>query len=80
MKILQVIDRLNVGGAERVCIDISNLLIEKNINVAVLTITEKGELLSFLDSKIKTHSFLTLKNVLRVSDKLIRGQTLFFMT
>ena len=56
MKILQVIDRLNVGGAERVCVDISNLLINKNINVAVLTITEKGELLSFLDSKIKTHS------------------------
>ena len=55
MKILQVIDRLNVGGAERVCVDISNLLINKNINVAVLTITEKGELVSFLDSKIKTH-------------------------
>ena len=55
MKVLQVIDRLNVGGAERVCIDISNLLFKKNINVAVLTIVEKGELLSFIDSKIKTY-------------------------
>jgi len=74
MKILQVIDRLNVGGAERVCIDISNLLIEKNINVAVLTITEKGELLSFLDSKIKTHclqrkskfNFKTMKKMILI--------------
>ena len=55
MKVLQVIDRLNVGGAERVCLDISNLLFKKNINVAVLTILEKGELLSFLDSNIKIY-------------------------
>lgn len=55
MKVLQVIDKLNVGGAEKVCIDISNLLLKKNINVAVLTILEKGELLSFLDSNIKTY-------------------------
>ena len=54
MKVLQVIDKLNVGGAERVCIDISNLLFKKNINVAVLTVTKKGELQSFLDSNIKT--------------------------
>lgn len=55
MLVLQVIDKLNVGGAERVCVDISNLLIDKKINVAVLTITEKGELISSLNSKIKTY-------------------------
>jgi glycosyltransferase involved in cell wall biosynthesis len=54
MKVLQVIDRLNVGGAERVCIDISNLLINENIHVSVLTILEKGELFPFLDTRIET--------------------------
>ena len=55
MKVLQVIDSLEVGGAERVCIDISNLLIEKKIDIAVLTISKNGELYSFLDSRIKTY-------------------------
>lgn len=54
-KVLQVIDSLEVGGAERVCIDISNLLIEKEINIAVLTISKNGELHSLLDSRIKTY-------------------------
>ena len=52
MKVLQVIDSLDVGGAERVCIDISNLLHKNNINVSILTIIEKGRLSSFLDKKI----------------------------
>lgn len=53
MKVLQVIDTLNVGGAERVCIDISNLLNQKNIDTTVLTISKKGKLATLLNPDIK---------------------------
>lgn len=74
MKVLQIIDRLNVGGAERVCIDISNLLIKREINIAVLTILEEGELISDLDPSIKTHclyrkskfNILTMKKLISI--------------
>lgn len=36
MKVLQVIDRLNIGGAERVMLNITHLLAERNIEVGVL--------------------------------------------
>lgn len=52
MKILQIIDTLNVGGAERVCIDISNLLHDKNIDVSVLTISKKGRLAKLLNKDL----------------------------
>lgn len=44
MKILQVIDTLNIGGGERVFIDICNLLKESNENVEVLYLLTSGEL------------------------------------
>jgi glycosyltransferase involved in cell wall biosynthesis len=36
MKVLQVIDRLNIGGAERVFLDIIELLVQKNIETGAL--------------------------------------------
>lgn len=45
MKILQIIDCLNVGGAERVFIDLCNILHENNEDVtALLLLPKKGEL------------------------------------
>ncbi|WP_026976483.1 glycosyltransferase [Flavobacterium tegetincola] len=49
MKILQVIDNLDVGGAERVFVDMCNILHENNHNVtALLLLTKNGELASQL--------------------------------
>ena len=45
MKILQVIDVLNVGGAERVFVDMCNILKENNQNVtALILLNKRGDL------------------------------------
>lgn len=44
MRIVQVIDHLNVGGAERVLVDLSNLLYEKGQDVTVLCLLAEGKL------------------------------------
>lgn len=55
MRVLKVIDTLSVGGAERVFIDISNLLHESNkIHIDICIIEGKGE----LDSQL--HENLTI--------------------
>jgi glycosyltransferase involved in cell wall biosynthesis len=50
--VLQVIDRLGVGGAERIAVDLSNILHERGVSVGVLTICDEGELAQYLDSAI----------------------------
>ena len=57
MKVLQVIDRLEAGGAERVFLDITQLLLDKNIEVDTLTISGKGVLYEKIDKRA-THYFL----------------------
>jgi glycosyltransferase involved in cell wall biosynthesis len=52
MKILQVIDRLNVGGAERVMVDMSNILHENKQDVSVLFILYPGPLANQLNPNI----------------------------
>lgn len=52
MKILQIIDTLNVGGAERVFVDMCNILYENDINVAALFLLEQGVLGNNLNLKI----------------------------
>ncbi|MFQ3181105.1 MAG: glycosyltransferase involved in cell wall biosynthesis [Polaribacter sp.] len=52
MKVLQIIDKLGVGGAERVCVDLSNLLYTENITVSVLTFISGGELKPLLNKNI----------------------------
>lgn len=53
MKVVQVIDQLNVGGAERVLVDLSNLLHEKNVDVTVLCLLGAAKLDSYLHKEIK---------------------------
>ena len=44
MKILQVIDTLNIGGAERMCVNISNLLTSKLVENSILVTRKLGPL------------------------------------
>jgi glycosyltransferase involved in cell wall biosynthesis len=55
MKILQIVDSLEAGGAERVCVDLANLLHEKCVKVSVLTIIAIGPLASLLRPGIPIH-------------------------
>lgn len=52
MKIVQVIDRLEVGGAERVLVDLTNLLHESKYNVSVICLLQEGQLDAQLASEI----------------------------
>lgn len=52
LKVLQVIDILNVGGAERVFVDLTNLLHESNVSVSALFLLEGGILLNELNPQI----------------------------
>jgi len=53
MKVLQVIDQLNVGGAERVLVDLANILCSKGLEVHVLTLVRPGPLADQLSEEIK---------------------------
>jgi glycosyltransferase involved in cell wall biosynthesis len=52
-KILQVISKLDSGGAEKVVVDICNLLIKKNYEVTILFTRSPGPLSKFLNPKVK---------------------------
>lgn len=56
MRILQVIDQLNIGGAERVLVDLSNILYGRGHEVDVLTLVRVGKLGGQLDSGIRVHN------------------------
>lgn len=56
MKVLQVIDTFGVGGAERVAVDLSNLLYNAGIEVEVLTLLAPGALSDQLNPGIKVTS------------------------
>ncbi|MFN0173361.1 MAG: glycosyltransferase family 4 protein [Saprospiraceae bacterium] len=56
MKVLQVIDTFGVGGAERVAVDLSNLLYYAGIEVEVLTLLAPGALSDQLNAGIKVTS------------------------
>jgi hypothetical protein len=53
MKIIQVIDTLTVGGAEKVFVDICNLLFERDQDVSALFLLESGDLKEDLNSNIE---------------------------
>lgn len=61
IKVLHVIDRLEVGGAERVFLDLTKLLLEENLEIDTLLISEKGPLFEHIDSRAKK-VFLNRKN------------------
>jgi glycosyltransferase involved in cell wall biosynthesis len=50
--IVQIIDRLNIGGTERVLVTLSNLLHEKGHNVSVVTTVTEGPLAAMLNKNI----------------------------
>ncbi len=52
MKILQIIDKLNVGGAERVFVDMCTILYENNCNVTALLLLDEGVLDKELNQNI----------------------------
>jgi len=56
MKILQVIDTLDVGGAERVLVDLSNILYENGVEVAVCTIVNRGKMADKLNNGIEHYN------------------------
>jgi glycosyltransferase involved in cell wall biosynthesis len=55
MKVLQVIDALNVGGAERIVVNLSNLLYNTGLDISILLLVEDGELLQNVHPKIKIY-------------------------
>ena len=55
MKVLQIIDTLNVGGAERIFVTISNLLAKNKIFISSLFLLNEGVLKIQLNDNIKTY-------------------------
>ena len=52
MKIVQVIDQLSLGGAERVCLNLVNLFYRKGYDVKLILFKNKGKLLDFIDQGV----------------------------
>lgn len=64
MKILQIIDRLAIGGAERVFVDMCNILHHHKLDVsAMLLLEERGELISQLKVPVVAFSRKTKWNI-----------------
>lgn len=61
MRILQIIDTLNIGGAEKVCLDLITLLLDAGDHVDCLVISTKGPLFDHVDKRA-TVWFLNRKN------------------
>jgi len=53
LKVLQAIDRLNAGGAERVLVNLANLLKKKGVHVAVCSLLGAGPLDEAIDSEVE---------------------------
>ena len=69
LSVLQVIDRLEVGGAERVLVDLSNLLYNAGIQVEICTIVDAGPLSNEIHESIPFH---ILERSLRFNFKTAR--------
>jgi glycosyltransferase involved in cell wall biosynthesis len=74
MKVLQVIDKLNIGGAERVFVDMVNILSKTDLSVEVLLFDDTGRLTEDLNERIVVHN-LDRKNKFSLS-KLYRAHKL----
>lgn len=55
MKVLHAIDRLEIGGAERVFINITALLVGRNVSTGVLLFVQGAPLEKELDSRLQLH-------------------------
>lgn len=72
MKILQVIDQLGLGGAERVCVNMANLLFRNGYDVKVVVFDQSGPLFELIDEGIevvvlgrKKHKFKAYKTLIK---------------
>lgn len=55
MRVIHVIDSLNVGGAERVMITLCNILKAQGVDVSVCVLTGKYDLLPYLDKRVPVY-------------------------
>lgn len=53
MNIMQMIDNLNIGGSERMAVNISNVLVKNGNHIVLCTSREKGALTEFVDKGVK---------------------------
>ena len=53
MKIVQVIESLGLGGAERVCVNLTNLLYRSGASVKIIILNKDGELFDLIDKGIE---------------------------
>lgn len=72
MKILQVIDQLGLGGAERVCVNLTNVLHEHNYSVKIIVFNNKGVLFDLIDKEIDIVILNKKKNKFKAYKKLIK--------
>ena len=63
MKMLQVIDTLDAGGAERVLVDLLNILYENGMEVAVCTIVNRGNFGVKLNNGIEHYNVVSTNNM-----------------
>ena len=66
MKVLQIIDKLDVGGAERVTVNMANIFFENSVDISVLCLLDKSLLDDELNPKIPI-LYLKRKNKFSVS-------------
>lgn len=70
MKVTYIINQLAAGGAERVCINIANLLHKNGIAVTLVVFNKRGRLFSIIDKGIRVVVLNKHKNVLKASKQL----------
>ena len=52
-KVLQIIDKLDIGGAEKITVLLANLMAEKGHDSGLLTLIDAGKLIENLDNNVK---------------------------
>lgn len=55
MKVLHVIDKLNIGGAEKICVTLTGLLAGAGVQVGILMFNTGGALQNELDKRLTVH-------------------------
>jgi len=72
LKILQIIDQLGLGGAERVCVNLTNLLHSNNYKVKICVLDNIGPLFKFIEKDIEVNILDRKKNKITRYLKLVK--------
>lgn len=72
MKILQVIDQLGLGGAERVCVNMANLLYRNGYDVKMVVFDQSGPLFDLIDDGVEVVILGRKKQKFKAYKKLIQ--------